>query len=448
MDDTLIDQALAARPGLIPHPLPARLVVGFSGGLDSTVLLHLVWRWQQRHLDTDLLALHINHQLHPLASQWQQHCAAQCQQWGIAFASEAVAVDQTAASLEQSARTARYNVFRHHVQPNDALLLGHHRDDQVETLLQRLLRGSGPLGLGGMGIFSRQNGLAIVRPLLETDRAQLEAYAAHHQLTWIDDPANQDQRFERNFLRHRMLPLLRERWPQLNQTLSRASRLSREAAELLDDLARLDQGEPRLDGGLALAKLTLLSPARARNLIRFWLRQQGASMPSEVQLQRVLDEILPAPIDALPELIWGGQAIRRYQEILYCVPDLPHPAHDPLPFDLHQPLPAIPAGNLVNQPGQGTAFSRQALAAGALTLQFRQGGEQAKPVGRHTRSLKQWLQDFQVPPWWRNHWPLLYCDDQLAGLPGLFVCAGFESHSNDDPFWLDWHPPTLTTPSR
>lgn len=448
MDATLIDQALAARPGPPAQPPPARLVVGFSGGLDSTVLLQLARQWRHHNASTLLLALHINHQLHPHADDWQWQCAELCKHWQVPFAAQAVTIDRAQASLEQSARAARYAVFHQHCQPGDVLLLAHHRDDQVETLLQRLLRGSGPLGLGGMGLFSQQQGLTIVRPLLDIDRADLEQHASEHQLRWINDPSNADSRFERNFLRHDALPLLRSRWPQLNQTLARSARLNREAAELLDELAQSDQGELAADGGLPLARLSNLSEARARNLIRYWLRQQGASMPSEVQLQRVLDEIVPAAADARPELVWGGQAIRRYQDALFCVQDLPPPAPDPLPFDPSQPQQTHLKGALVNTTGQGTAFSRTALQTGSLTLRFRQGGETAKPAGRHTRSLKQWLQDYRVPPWWRDHWPILYANDQLAGLPGLFACDGFQPADPDDTLWLDWQPPRLNGPSR
>lgn len=443
MDATLIDQALAARPGPPAQPPPARLVVGFSGGLDSTVLLQLARQWRHHHSSTLLLALHINHQLHPHAEDWQWQCAELCKHWQVPFVAQAVAIDRTRSSLEQSARAARYAAFHQHCQPGDVLLLAHHRDDQVETLLQRLLRGSGPLGLGGMGVFSQQQGLTILRPLLDIDRTDLEQHAREHQLRWIDDPSNADSRFERNFLRHDALPLLRSRWPHLNQTLARSARLNREAAELLDELAQGDQGEPATDGGLSLARLNNLSEARARNLIRYWLRQQGASLPSEVQLQRVLDEIVPAADDARPELVWGGQSIRRYRDALFCVPDLPPPAPHPQAFDPLQPQQAHLPGALVSEKGQGTAFSRAALQTGPLTLRFRQGGETAKPAGRHTRSLKQWLQDYRVPPWWRDHWPILYVNDQLAGLPGLFVCEGFQPPTPADALWFDWQPPRL-----
>lgn len=457
--ETAIEQTLAARPG---SAFPERLVIGFSGGLDSTVLLHLARQWQQQHPAVPLLALHVNHQLQPHADSWQQQCETLCRQWQIPFIGETVQVDRSSASLEQSARDARYSAFQRHTRPDDLLLLAHHRDDQVETLLQRLLRGSGPLGLGGMGLVSRQNGLTIARPLLEFDRAALEQYARRQNLSWIDDPSNSDSQFERNFLRHDALPLLRTRWPQLNQTLARSARLSRESAALLDELAQLDLGEPVADGGLPVSQLQRLTEPRARNLIRYWLRQQGASLPSEVQLQRVLDEMIPAPVDARPEILWGGQALRRYREVLYCVPLLPPAPQQPLPVTLDT-LAALTAfaptlhitqtpsahdlaipGRLTSRSGQGTAFSRVALQTGPLTLRFRQGGEQVKPAGRHTRSLKQWLQDYRVPPWWRDHWPILYINEEIAGLPGLFAGAGFAPQSPQDGLWLDWQPPMLT----
>lgn len=440
LDSRLIEQALTAAG--IGSP-PARLLVGFSGGLDSTVLLHLVCQWAQQHPAVPRLALHVNHGLQADADHWQQHCAALCRQWQMPFQADIARVDRGSASLEQSARTARYDAFFRHTRPGDLLLLAHHRDDQVETLLQRLLRGSGPLGLAGIMPDRQRQGVTLLRPLLEQDRSSLEQYADRHGLIWIEDPSNRDHRFERNFLRHEVLPLLRRRWPALNQTLGRSARLNREAARLLDQLAGIDQGEPAAGGGLPLARLLPLEPPRARNLIRYWLRQQGVTPPSEVQMQRVLDEMIPAPADARPEIRWGRQVLRRFQGALYCVPLLPAPPQAPLPFLLDGPLPDLPAGRLRSVPGQGSAFSRTALQTGPLHWGFRQGGEQLRPADRrHHQPLKQVWQERGVPPWWRTHWPLLYCGERLAGLPGLLVCEGFAALSADDSLWLDWQAPT------
>lgn len=437
----------SVHPQLIQHllnrlPAVSRLVVGFSGGLDSTVLLHLVREWQRQHPATGILALQVNHQLQSAAQQWQQHCEALCQQWHIPFVAEPVAVDRQQASLEQAARHARYDAFRRHVRADDLLLLAHHRDDQVETLFQRLLRGSGALGLGGMGDVSRQEGLLIGRPLLQQDRSVLESYARQHQLAWVDDPTNQDQQLERNFLRHDVLPRLRTRWPRLNQTVARAARLSREAADLLAELAELDgAGQCNPGAPLPLHLLTGLSAPRARNLLRHWLRLQGASLPSEAQLDRIMQDMPGAADDAQPELRWGSFTLRRYRQALYCLPQLAA-AETAERALLPEPLDGVPwaGGKLIVAAGQGVAFSRTALAGEPLSLRPRQGGIRLKPHGRPGNSLKHWLQASQVPPWWRDRWPLLYCGDRLAGLPGLLVADGFAPQNEADSLWLDWQP--------
>ena len=430
------------------HPTVNRLVVGFSGGLDSTVLLHLAWRWQQQHPQQQLLAIHVNHQLQAPAADWQHHCEQICHQWQIPFQAEVVTINLNEASLEQAARRSRYSAFARHLQAGDALLLAHHRDDQVETLFQRLLRGSGPLGLGAMQEQSIHAGQPLLRPLLEQDRSALEDYAREHHLRWVEDPTNQTPDMERNFLRQRVLPTLRTRWPGLNRTVARAARLSRESADLLDDLACLDgEGQCRAGQPLPVSLLTPLSEARRRNLLRYWMTLQGATLPSEAQLQQVQGRLLDAAEDTQPLVRWGNYQLRRYRQALYCLPLLPEPVPSLAALPLGQLVQAGPdglpwcAGRLVSTTGQGVAFSRTRLLAAPLSLRLRQGGERAKPVGRNTNSLKHWLQAYEVPPWWRERWPLLYCGEQLAGLPGLWVCQGFEPADMADSLWLDWQPP-------
>lgn len=431
-------------PLLVTAPGVSRLVIGFSGGLDSTVLLHLARAWQYRHPDIAIMALHVNHQLQSAADAWQRQCEQVCREWQIPFIAERIAVDRDQASLEQAARAARYEAFRRHAGAGDLLLLAHHRDDQVETLFQRLLRGSGPLGLGGMGMLSRNEGLLIGRPLLEQDRSELEEYARQHGLRWIDDPSNQDQAFERNFLRQDALPRLRARWPRLNQTVARAARLSREVAELLDDLAEQDgAGQCRPGEPLPLHLLENLPRRRARNLLRHWIRLQGAGLPSEAQLERGLDDLVFAAPDTQPELQWGAHRLRRFRHALYCLPVLPAPDVTALTVTLDQLLSgdlAWAGGRILHRTHHGVAFSRSRLQQGPLVLRGRRGGERLKPVNRATNTLKHWLQDCQVPPWWRERWPLLYCGDRLSGLPGLLVSEGFQPLDAADALWLDWQP--------
>lgn len=436
----VIQQALALTPG------PARIHVGFSGGLDSTVLLHWAWVWQQSLPAANrpsLHAIHINHQLLPQAEHWQQHCQAVCAQWGIEFTGVRVQVEQQQASLEQQARTARYAAFADIVGPNEVLLLAHHRDDQVETLLQRLGRGSGPLGLGAMTPVFQHHGITILRPLLELDRAQLADYAGAQGLTWVDDPSNGDNTMERNFLRNQVLPRWRQNRPQLNQTLARSARLCQETAQLLDQLAQLDLAQPRPDGGLPYTCLQPLDAARRNNLLRYWLRQQGAQPPSEVVLQRIVNEVVAAAADSQPRVEWGDHSVRRFQSVLYCLPQgLPEAGQQQVA--LCWPLDAeslarlrLPLGALVNAAG-ATAFSRAALQQGSLSVGFRQGGERLSLPARPGKALKDLFQELGVPPWLRGLWPILYCGPQIAGLPGLLVCEGFRPQSPDDTLVLDW----------
>jgi tRNA(Ile)-lysidine synthase len=440
IDSQLIEHCLA--PLVKAGPEPSRLYVGYSGGLDSCVLLHMLRQYQCKQVDPiELIAIHVNHQLMPQAHDWQQHCQQVCAEWGINLLVETVAVDQVSASLEQSARQARYGAFGLHVTSNDVLLLAHHRDDQVETLLQRLARGSGPLGLGAMAEQGCVAGMTILRPLLSLDRVTLQRYAQQHALRWVDDPSNHNDAMERNFVRNQLLPLWRQYKPQLNQSLARSARLCRESAGLLDQLAAMDLGAPRSDGGLPIALLQDKDRSRQANLLRYWIRQNGAPLPSETVLSQILDDAMTAAEDAQPQVDWGAISLRRYQGALYLLM---------APTDSDRILSAQPIhhveiqsadrmarlqlehGVLYLQPDADnklehvSLFSKAALHKGALTLRFRAGGERLKPVGRPSKTLKDCFQEASVPPWQRAGWPILYCDEQIAGLPGLLVCEGFQ----------------------
>lgn len=440
-------------------PSVSRWVIGFSGGLDSTVLLHLISQWQPVYSpSTSVMAIHINHQLQSESNEWQRHCESLCQQWGISLHCETITVDQSAASLEQAARIARRRVFQQCLKSSDGLMLAHHRDDQVETLLQRLVRGSGPLGLGAMLPFSMQEGMALYRPLLGWDRQQLKKYALYHDLNWIEDQSNQDERFQRNFLRHTILPLWRQRQPGLNQTMSRSAQLCQESAELLDDLARIDCLEKgitiiREDGGLPIATIIQLSVARQRNVLRYWLRQQGASVPSEVNLQRLLQEVMLASLDAQPQVQWADMSVRRYRGTLYVVRDavVDDDARQNEPqkckeITVSDWLAWIDQGQLLVGSGQlliskqavPGGFSKVKLSKRPLQVRSRLSGEICRPVGRPAKTLKALFQEAAIPPWLRAQWPVLYCGDDIAGLPGICVCEGYQADAAESGYQIVW----------
>lgn len=448
----VIQQALASVPG------PCRIHVGLSGGLDSTVLLHMVrawWQVQPADRRPSLHAIHINHQLQADSDGWARQCLQLCEQWDVPCTTIKVTVDVSQPSLEQQARMARYRAFDDQIGPGEVLLLAHHRDDQVETLLQRLARGSGPLGLGAMQVASMRGQYSLLRPLLELDRAQLEHYAVLHQLAWVDDPSNQDDRLERNFLRNQVLPLWRGSRTGLNQTLARSARLCQESAELLDQLAELDlgwhgdkhgMGRGPERGSLPIATLLPLTASRRNNALRYWLRQQGLPPPSEAVLEQISTDLMLAAPDAQPLVSWGDNSVRRFQSALYCFGQtLPEWLDDVIALELPAGLVSVSSGLILNLPvgglhfdQGGTLFSRAALQQNPLTIGFRQGGERLQLPGRPLKPLKDLFQERAVAPWLRNIWPILYSGEQIIGLPGLLVCEGFQPQSPTDALALTW----------
>ncbi|MFS2200468.1 tRNA lysidine(34) synthetase TilS, partial [Pseudomonas sp. Pseusp3] len=252
--------------------------IAYSGGLDSTVLLHLLAHLAKTESLPALSAIHVHHGLQAVADAWPEHCRSVCAALGVPLQIVRVQV-QPGASLERAARDARYHAFSEVIRPGEVLLTAQHRDDQAETLLFRLLRGAGVRGLSGM---PRQRPLGkghLLRPLLDATRAELEAYAAAHQLRWIEDPSNQDRQFSRNFLRHQVFPVLTTRWPQAMATMARSAAHLSEAQGLLDELAQIDLNQARTANefdwlglpSLELASLEKLSAARQRNALSHWL---------------------------------------------------------------------------------------------------------------------------------------------------------------------------------
>ena len=391
-------------------------MVAFSGGLDSTVLLASLARLAVDNELPDLLAVHVDHGLHAHSAAWAEHCAAQGRALGIDTDIYAVKVEQgSGLSREAAAREARYELFHELVGPGDVLLTAHHLDDQAETFLLMALRGSGPAGLAAMPARASFGQGMLLRPLLDFDRSALASWAREQDLDWIEDPSNADQSLDRNFLRHRVLPLLGEHWPQAARTLARAARHSAAAAELLHEAAAGDLERNPLHGECLPADLLLpLGPERQRNLLREWLRVNGLRMPSSSQLERIFKELVLAAPDARPCIQLDGRELRRYRGVIYLV----------------EALPEMRGGSWLDGKlaiGEGAgALRREAaargLAPGPVEVRFRRGGERLVPEGRtRHHELKKLLQQAEVLPWWRDRIPLLYRDQQLVAVGDLFV---------------------------
>ena len=415
----------------------SRWWVGLSGGLDSSCLLHLLSR-----LDDipPLAAIHIDHQLDSSSADWSQHCEQYCAALGIEYVSRRVEVEVTGAGPEAAARSARYAAFEEVLGEGELLLLAHHADDQVETFFLRLLRGAGTQGLTGMPLSRPLGEATLLRPLLHLPRSELEAYAREQGLSWIEDGSNSDQTFDRNYLRHTVLPRLEERWPAYRRSVEQSMGamadaeidLEQEKRPLLE-LARGEYfGEPVLD-------LNVLQQASAQTLcwvLRAWLRDQGAPLPGRARLEEFVRQLQTSDPERAPDLALEGSCLQRYQQRLH----------------LHRAPKAVqgewqiePDAELVI-PGLGN-MRMEKVAEGGLKLPkaghwrvcLRQGGERCQPLGRaHSQSLKKLLQEYAVPPWWRHSLPLLYAGDELSAVADLWICEGQQVDAGEAGYRLRW----------
>ncbi|WNZ79564.1 tRNA lysidine(34) synthetase TilS [Pseudomonas sp. P105] len=394
--------------------------IAFSGGLDSTVLLHLLASLSKTQTLPPLRAVHVHHGLQAVADAWPDHCRSVCKALGVPL--EVVNVQVRAgASVERAAREARYAAFVALLHSNEVLLTGQHRDDQAETLLFRLLRGAGVRGLSAM---PRQRPLGqgyLLRPLLDVSRAELEAYATQQGLNWIEDPSNDDHRYARNFLRQRVFPVLTEQWPQASTTLARSAAHLSEAQGLLDDLARIDLDRAITPcafdwlglRSLELAPLRALSPARQRNALSHWLVSM-TTLPDSDHWSG-WDSLRDAADDARP--IWrlaGGELHRAGGRVWWLSDRWLRPAAGPVEWTL--------TAQALTLPDNGTVALDGKMPDGPLCVRYRQGGEAMMLPGRGHRDLKRLLNERGVPAFARGRLPLLYRDEQLlavAGLPGL-----------------------------
>ncbi|WP_397458038.1 tRNA lysidine(34) synthetase TilS [Pseudomonas asplenii] len=410
--------------------------LAFSGGLDSTVLLHLLARLGKTESLPELKALHIHHGLQIAADSWPEHCQAICDSLGVPLQVVRVSV-QLGASLERAARDARYLAFAGVTQLNDVLLTAQHRDDQAETLLFRLLRGAGVRGLAAMPLEREVGGGYLVRPLLDVSRGQLERYAREHGLNWIEDPSNADEQFSRNYLRHRVFPGLAERWPQVVGSMVRSAAHLREAQELLDELAEIDlenaQAHSRYDWlgmpSLALDALTDLSEARQRNLLRHWLEPLTRLPDSDHWAG--WDDLRDAGHDARPRWRLAEGELHRADEHLWWLSGswLRQPVAD---LEWSHPQRAL------ELPDNGELLIVGDAPPGPLQVRYRQGGEVLHLPDRGHRDLKRLLNESGVPWFVRGRLPLVYRDGQLLAVANL---AGLDGRAFGD-WHLQWQPPS------
>ena len=404
--------------------------VAFSAGMDSHVLLHAAAELLVDRPDVALRAVHINHGLQPDSEQWVAHAEFICDALDVPLVSIAVQVDEQDGGIEAGARLARYQAFADILLPGEQLLLAQHADDQAETFLLQALRGSGPDGLASI---PRKRTFAagfMARPLLPCPQQSLIDYANTHALQWIEDPSNTDTRFDRNFIRHEILPLLRTRWPAATQTLSRSAVRSAAASQTLEDLAQLDLKLIRVPdtNELSIASLKALSRERGYNAIRSWTRQAGLRMPRLQDLREVYSSLIQARDDSAGLVNVRDYEFRRHKDRLYLLPG--HLSNEPFSIEWDAPFDDL----LIPETGQLLSIDgciRQGLVlpdTDSVTVRSRMGGELIK-LGEPAfhKAVKKVLQEAAVPPWQRDTIPLLYVDGRLAAVWNIAVAVDFRA---------------------
>ncbi len=429
--DTALAEALAA------HSAPNdRVAVALSGGIDSMVLLDALHALASRFA-LSVSALHVDHGLSPHAGRWAEFCAAACAARGVPLSIQRVYVARHAGqSLEAAARAARYEKLL--AANADIVALAHHADDQAETVLLQLLRGAGPAGLAAMPRYRAGDaaGPALLRPLLALPRATLAAYASARGLTWIDDESNANRRHKRNLLRHAVAPLLAEAFPGYPSVLVRAAAHQAEASALLDELARQDAGD--VQAGLDRAALAELSPPRARNLLRWFLRGHGLRPPSSARLAAMLAQLRTAGADARTCIAHDGAEIGCHRGRIVV-----HAAAAGA-FDRAwrgETSVELPGGTLRFERGHGNGIAAAKFEAAPVTLRSRRGGERIQlAANRPRRAVKKLLYDAELPIWHRRALPFIWCGDELAAVPGIGVAVAFQAVAGEAGWQIDWHP--------
>lgn len=400
----------------------ARIIVAYSGGKDSHVLLHILSEIQSQYSHSILLeAWHVHHGLSLNAGIWRKHCQNICQNLNIRFKDFTVQIDQKSKhSLEELARNARYQIFKKNMQPDDILLTAHTQNDQAETVLMHLSRGSGLLGLSGIPNAANWDKGQLFRPMLDINRDAISEYADSKQLDWIEDESNQDTRFLRNTMRHQILPQLKERNPSIIKNLARSARLCSDSNILLNEYLAPELEQIQITyNQINLVLLKQKNPRQVRALLRLWFQKNNYSLPSEKKLNEIITQMLYAKSDRCPEVHWGGYQIRRYQNVLSLslqeVEKTDNIKLEQRLWDLSKPF-RIHNSDWMAKPvlGQGIKI---AGAKSTLEVRFRSSGERCRIFGENlSRKLKHVLQDLKIPPWERVDTPLFYLDDYLVAV--------------------------------
>lgn len=416
------------------------VLLALSGGLDSSVLLHLLVATKQIS-PFELRAMHVHHSLSANADAWADFCTQQCQLLNVPLEVIRVQLDlNSKQGIEAAARQLRYEAlfdFRVNGAAPDFVVTAHHQDDQAETLLLQLFRGAGVKGLASMGCIDESR--RLMRPLLDVSRQTLQEYADQHNIPWCNDESNDNTQYERNFVRHDVMPVLETRYTSVKSVLARTASHLAEANDLLDTLAKIDAEKLLQNNSLCLQGLTGLDLPRAKNLLRWWFSQNQLTMPTSEHLTEIIQQLFNAKPDANINIQLQRLRLRRYQQRAYlCAERVAESFDMTWSGESHLSLPNGGQLHFKQVIGSGLALKHGMTK---LRITNRNGGERFKPDPlRPTRTLKHLLQEANIPPWRRECLPLIYWHDTLALVPLIGITHELQASENElglDIIWQD-----------
>jgi len=420
-----------------------RIVIAYSGGVDSHVLLHVCAQLQKNLNHLAFKAVYIDHGLHEDSSRWSEHCEKVAIDLGVDFTSQQVdARNNNGEGPEQAARRARYAALSTLVDENTVLLTAQHQDDQAETLMLQLLRGSGVNGLASMPTLARFDAGFISRPLLGFSKKDILEYADEKGLSWVEDSSNQNESYDRNFLRQQVIPLIRKRWPAFSKTTSRTASHCAEASSILADVGSsflLETG----DGELYIKPILDQKEEIQRLVIRQWLSARGVLFPSEKVLLQIL-MMLSAKVDKTPLVEWSGQQVRLFDGRLFFTHQQGESTFSPIEWRSERIKLPNTLGEICLIPIVGEGIAQKLWNSSEVSIRCRQGGETIKLAARlGSKKLKKLLNEEKILPWVRHSIPLIYLNNELAAVADLWLDERFLASENELGYVLDWQHPKL-----
>lgn len=419
----------------------SHLYVGYSGGVDSHVLLHLCASIKE--LKDKITAVYVHHGLQTQADTWARHCETISEALGVDFLMLRVNANASRGeSPEDAARNARYNALKPLLGVDDVLMVGQHREDQLETVLMQLFRGGGLPGLSGMPENMPFGWGVLIRPLLNVAKAAVNDYAETHQLNWIEDPTNQQCDFDRNFIRNEILPRLRQRWPSIDKTVARSAQHCADAQQLLSEWTGdlFDLAYDSDDQTLNIARLTALTPNQRSWVLRQWFAVLCLKPPSQAVLQAIVEQVLHAGRDANPEIQNQGHFFKRYRQKLFCLnaASLQRESNEKV-WPAQESSLLMANGYALGRVESASGISQRLWQASEVTVSCRQGGEKIKLPGRSGHyDLKKLYQQAGIPPWERETRPLVYLNGRLAAVAGLWIDEWAWAEDENGCYQLQW----------